>query len=119
MNEGEKTLDFIESSVITFPNYPSSFNVTDNTEFIAGYFTSTAADFSEIGLCLYYGINKGADGSWRVSSEIRTPKPPPQAKAITPNKLISELNMIGLSGKSSGAVMDFMNGKLTNEPIAI
>jgi hypothetical protein len=29
------------------------------------------------------------------------------------------IKIIGLSGKSSGAVMDFMNGKLANAPIAI
>jgi predicted TIM-barrel fold metal-dependent hydrolase len=90
--KGENALKFIFKSITTYKLFPTSYDVIGNGGYIAGYQTITIRDTTEYISNFHYGIKKDAEGLWRISSEMFTMKGPPQVKAITADKLITELN---------------------------
>ena len=73
--------------------YPTSYGITDQAGYIAGYETEAVGDTFKFVSNFYYGITKGTDNNWRIASEIFTMKGPPQVKAITADQLIAEMNV--------------------------
>jgi predicted TIM-barrel fold metal-dependent hydrolase len=90
-SKGSKAIESVKN-YYNDPYFPTSYSVTDQGGYIAGY-ESEPGDTSRFYSNFYYGIVKGTDGKWRISSEIFTMKGPPQVKAITADQLVAEMNI--------------------------
>jgi predicted TIM-barrel fold metal-dependent hydrolase len=93
---GERALRFVIDSTVIARLLPTAFDADGSSGYIAGY--EVAGEGASVRYLdnFLYVIKKGADGKWRISSEVFTLDPPPMPKAITPEQLISEMDAAGV-----------------------
>ena len=93
---GERAIRFVTDSTVLARLLPTAFGINGSSGYIAGYEADGEGAATRYLNNFLYVINKGADGKWRISSEIFTANPPPIPRAITADRLIAEMDAAGV-----------------------
>jgi predicted TIM-barrel fold metal-dependent hydrolase len=93
---GERAIRFVTDSTVIARLLPTAFDVNGSSGYVAGYEAAGEGASTRYLNNFLYVIKKGADGKWKISSEVFTVDPPPVPKAITAEQLIAEMDAAGV-----------------------
>jgi predicted TIM-barrel fold metal-dependent hydrolase len=93
---GEAAINYIINSTVINRLQPAAYEMNGQAGYIAGYETVGEGAAMRYVSSFFYNLNKGADGKWRISSEVFTLDGPPVPTSATPEQLVAEMDAAGV-----------------------
>lgn len=93
---GAEAVKYVVNSTVINRLQPTAYEINGSAGYIAGYETVGEGASRQYVSNFFYNLRKGADGKWRISSEVFTMDGPPLPKAAAPEQLIAEMDAAGI-----------------------
>jgi predicted TIM-barrel fold metal-dependent hydrolase len=93
---GAEAVRYVINSTVINRLQPTAYEMNGAAGYIAGYETVGEGASIRYVSNFFYNLRKGADGKWRISSEVFTLDGPPLPQSAAPEQLIAEMDAAGI-----------------------